>query len=242
MSMENPPPYAPSSGSHRPRLLDLFCGAGGCSVGYHRAGFHVVGVDIEPHPDYPFPAKVGEAVEVLDRLLNGPAVGFSDYATQFRLTDFDAVHASPPCQGYTTMANRYRGCGGPTDDHQQLIDVVRDRLEEIGLPYVIENVTGARKHMRAPITLTGGMFGLRVERPRLFESNVPLTALPRRPVPRDEVLGIYGRSPDGPANGRRGACFPSFRVQRRRTEAIPPAYTEHIGAQLLDHIAQEVAA
>lgn len=200
-------------------------------------------MDIEWHADYPFEMTLRDVLLVTQV----PAW----------LTTFDAIHASPPCQGYTTMANRYRGNGGPTDDHKQLIDVVRERLAATGLPYVIENVTGARPHMRAPITLTGGAFGLRVERPRLFESNVPLTAPPRRAVPPDEVLGIYGRSPDGRRLWTRkdGSVLRAARSLEEGaaamgidwmtawedvTEAVPPAYTEWIGKQLLDQL--EVAA
>ena len=222
----------------KPRLLDLCCGAGGCSVGYARAGFDVTGVDIEPHPDYPFQLVVADALDTLRQLAD---------------RSFDAVHVSPPCQGYTTMSNRYRGNGGPTDDHSQLINVVRELLDITRLPYVIENVAGARPHMRAPITLTGGMFGLRVERPRLFESNLPLTAPQRRKVQRDQVLGIYGRSPDGRRLWTRtdGSILRAARSLDEGaaamgidwmtnwgdvTEAIPPAYTEHIGSQLIDMI------
>ena len=94
------------------RLLDLFCGAGGCSVGYARAGFEVVGVDIEPHDDYPFELHVGDAVQALLDV---------DF-----LAGFDAIHASPPCQGYTTMSNRWRGNGGKADEHigRQLLEHV----------------------------------------------------------------------------------------------------------------------
>lgn len=238
--------YVPMRRVTKPRLLDLFCGAGGCSVGYARAGFDVVGIDIEAHPDYPFESHVGDAVQAL---LTDP----------FLFGGVDAIHASPPCQGYTTMGNRYRGNGGPTDGHTQLIDAVREALEATGLPYVIENVTGARKHMRSPVTLSGGSFGLRVERPRLFETNWPLTPPVRRAVPREDVLGIYGRSPDGRRLWTRkdGSVLRAARSLEEGaaamgidwmtdwadvTEAIPPAYTEWIGRQLLDHVRQEVAA
>ena len=152
----------------RPKLLDLFCGAGGCSVGYHRAGFDVTGVDRDPHPDYPYRLTEGDALAIL--------------ADPDLLDGFDAIHASPPCQGYTTMSNRWRGAGGKADAHDNLITEVRHYLEQWGGPYVIENVPGARRDMRDPITLRGGHFGLGVDRPRLFESNVPLTVPAHRRV------------------------------------------------------------
>jgi DNA (cytosine-5)-methyltransferase 1 len=233
----------PRGNTMRPKLLDLFCGAGGASVGYERAGFEIYGVDIASHPDYPFPLMVEDVLDFFD----GGSVEW-----------FDVIHASPPCQGYTTMANRYRGNGGPTDDHAQLIATVRDRLEAWDRPYVIENVPGARPQMVNPVTLTGGMFGLRVERPRLFESNIALTAPPRRTVPKDEVLGIYGRSPDGRRlwtrkdgsvlraarsleEGRDALGVPWMTRWEDVTEAIPPAYTEFLGRQLLAHV-ERVAA
>lgn len=138
----------------KPRLLDLFCGAGGCSVGYARAGFDVVGVDIEPHPDYPFDFIEADALEILFMLANGDGVSIYGHLWP------DAVHASPPCQAYTTMSNRWRGAGGKADEHVELIAVVRERLRSAGVPYVIENVPGAKRDMRSPLTLTGGMFGL----------------------------------------------------------------------------------
>lgn len=226
----------------RPRLLDLFCGAGGCSVGYSRAGFDVLGVDIEAHPDYPFPIIVRDALTIL--------------ADADHLDGFDAIHASPPCQASTTMSNRWRGMGGKADTHINLIPDVSRALIAWGGPYVIENVPGARSHMENPITLTGGAFGLRVERPRLFESNVALTAPPFVKV--NDPLGVYGRSPDG----RRLFTRKDGSIQRAArgleegaaamgidwmtqwedvTEAIPPSYTEHIGRQLIAHLQERAA-
>lgn len=212
----------------RPRLLDLFSCAGGAAMGYRRAGFDIEGVDIVPQPRYPFTHHVGDALEF--------------FAAHWR--EFDAFHASPPCQGYTTMSNRYRGQGGPTDDHPLLIADVRAAFTATGRPYVIENVDGARKHMRSPLRLTGGMFGLRVERPRLFETNV----LVMQPHPKP--IGVYGRHHDGRrlwtrSDGTELRCASSLQEGRNAmgidwmewaelTEAIPPAMTEHIGGYLID--------
>ena len=215
------------------RLLDLFCCEGGAAMGYHRAGFEVVGVDIEPRPLYPF-----EFVQADWR-------GALDMAG-----DFDAIHASPPCQAYTSMSNRWRGNGGKADEHFRLIHEVRRELIKLGLPYVIENVTGARADMRNPILLSGGMFGLRVDRPRLFESNVLLLAPDRVRV--HDPVGVYGGRPDGRllwtrADGSEQRAASSLEVARDVmempwaswrgcAEAIPPAYTEHIGRQLMAHL------
>lgn len=218
----------------RPRLLDLFCGAGGAAVGYHRAGFDVVGVDINPQPHYPFEFHQGDALLISD----------SD------IRQFDAVHASPPCQAHTTMSNRWRGAGGKADGHVDRIAVTRLHIH--GLPYVIENVPGARKFLIEPITLTGGMFKLGVHRPRLFESNMPLYAPPKAGAPRDGI-GVYGKQPDGrrlwtrrDGSTQRAAASVAEAQQamgmdwcpdwRGIAEAIPPAYTEWIGAQLLEAV------
>jgi DNA (cytosine-5)-methyltransferase 1 len=204
-------------------------------MGYHRAGFDVVGVDIDPQPNYPFEFHQADALEFL----------------RDRGHEFDAIHASPPCQGYTTMSNKHREAQAKWP---RLIVPTRAALVATGLPYVIENVAGARKHMINPVKLSGGMFGLGVDRPRLFESNVPLTAPPyRRP---DPVIGVYGRAHDGRrlwsrADGTelraartlmegRLAMGIGWMTWAELTEAIPPAFTEFIGAQLIE--ALEMAA
>jgi len=227
----------------KPVLLDLFCGAGGCSVGYARAGFYVVGVDIEPHKDYPYQLTRANAIGLLQRLVFNPK----------SMPEFDVIHASPPCQAMTTMSNRYRGTGGRADSHVNLIAQVRTLLQQWGGPYVIENVPGAKPHMRSPITLTGGMFGLGVERPRLFESNV---ALLTAPAPRvKDPVGVYGKSHDGRrlftrTDGTSQHAASSLKQAQDAmgidwmtdwadiTEAIPPAYTQHIGEQLIDYLAR----
>jgi DNA (cytosine-5)-methyltransferase 1 len=222
------------------RLLDLFCGAGGASVGYHRAGFDVVGVDIEPHDDYPFPLHVMDWAE-----------------SRSMWDDFDVVTASPPCPFHTTMSNRHRGKGGKADQHVNLIPPVRDALTEWGGPYVIENVPGARRWLASPVTYSGGAFGLRVERQRLFEANWPITPPPYRRVA--DPLGVYGRSPDGRRlfdrkDGTQQRAAGSLEEGAAAMgidwmsdwldvkDAIPPAYTEHIGWQLADHLSLGGAA
>jgi DNA (cytosine-5)-methyltransferase 1 len=137
----------------RPKLLDLFCGAGGCSVGYARAGFDVVGVDNMPHPDYPFPMFVADAIEFIED-------GWIEAG------NFDAVHASPPCPRYSVATP-----SAARDKHPDLVAPVRELLRATGLPYVIENVPGAP--LDTPILLCGSMFDLGVRRHRLFETNAP---------------------------------------------------------------------
>lgn len=214
----------------RPLMLDLFCGAGGAAMGYHRAGFDVVGVDIAPQPRYPFEFFQDDA------LMRWP------------WHRFDAIHASPPCQAFTTMSNRWRDKGGVADSHPDLIAEVRILLLKTGLPYVIENVAGARGEMHLPVTLHGGMFGLGVYRPRLFETSVQIAAPPYADQPKNP-LGIYGQKHDGrrlwtrkdgteqraPKNleDARKAMGIDWMEWRELAESIPPAYTEYIGKQII---------
>ena len=126
------------------KLLDLFCGAGGASMGYHRAGFEVEGVDIKPQPHYPFKFYQADALE-------------------FPLEGYDAYHASPPCQRYTLMQNIVKS----EQEHPDLIAPIRERFVEVGKPYVIENVYKAP--LNGHLRLCGTMFGLRIIRHRFFE-------------------------------------------------------------------------
>ncbi|MFB9953561.1 DNA cytosine methyltransferase [Cellulomonas denverensis] len=133
-------------------MLDLFCCAGGAAMGYRRAGFDVVGVDIDPQPRYPFEFHQGDALKFLLE----------------HHGEFDAFHASPPCQAYT-LAQRIQG-----NDHPDFIAATRSAFELIGKPWVIENVPGSP--LNHPVTYCGASFpGLRVYRHRLFESSIPLT-------------------------------------------------------------------
>lgn len=144
----------------RPRLLDLFCCAGGAGKGYADAGFDVVGVDISPQPNYPFEFHQGDALRYL-----------MDHGHEF-----DAVHASPPCQGYLNLAAVNRALGRPAD-HEHLIWATRKTLLSVGKPYVIENVADASKHLIDPVRICGTGLGLPLRRHRLFESNLPLEGI-----------------------------------------------------------------
>jgi DNA (cytosine-5)-methyltransferase 1 len=221
------------SSIRKPVLLDLFCCAGGAAMGYHRAGFEVIGVDIEPQPRYPFRFEQGDAQDVLDALiLKGTWRG---------LGRFDAVHASPPCQAYSPL-NAYNRI-----EYPDLVDATREQLLTLGLPYVIENVPQAP--LRDPERLCGAMFGLRLYRHRDFETNWPLMALPHPThearcvrngyLPAEgQFMSIHGGK-HSKAWQRAAALFmdvPWTRSIKEVCEAIPPAYTEWIGERLLEHI------
>src|SRR5581483_2394046 len=142
----------------RPRLLDLFCGAGGAAMGYHRAGFDVVGVDIRPQPNYPFEFIRDDALEYLHWLVAGSG-------GPCWLEDFAAIHASPPCQHYANVT-RWRVA---QSEHPDLIAPTRGPLQATGLPWVIENVR--TRELRADFMLCGTALGLPVRRHRYFETN-----------------------------------------------------------------------
>jgi DNA (cytosine-5)-methyltransferase 1 len=204
----------------RPRLLDLFCGAGGAAVGYHRAGFDVIGVDNQPMPRYPFEFHQADALE---------------YAA-YHGHEFDAVHASPPCQRKSAMTNCRPGLAAA---YPNLIRPTRIILDHIGVPYVIENVAGS--DVRPDLTLCGRMFGLKLYRHRLFESNRPLgqPQHPRHLVPG----GSAGHWKPGEIISVSGNCAPielaheamgiDWMTRGELAESIPPAFAQFVGEQLV---------
>jgi len=214
------------------RLLDLFCGAGGAGMGYWRAGFEVVGVDIATQRNYPFEFHQGDALGYLKE--HGH--------------EFDAIHASPPCQGYTALA-AVHGNVWP-----KLVPAVRDALDATGLPYVIENVQGSP--VRRDVTLCGEMFGLSVIRHRYFELGGWAASAPAHRAHKGRVAGMrHGQWFVGPyfavygEGGGKGtvrqwqqAMGIGWTDDRHEiAEAIPPAYTEFIGAQLVAGLVRQAA-
>ena len=205
------------------RLLDLFSGAGGCAVGYYRAGFtDIVGVDIADQPRYPFTFIRGDALKYLAAHGN----------------EFDAVHASPPCQGYSKM--RYT----TGKEYPLMLDDVRKALRATGKPYVIENVEGAP--LIDATLLCGTMFGLNLFRHRKFETSFFMMAPPHAkhsiygiscgqgmpPTAEKKYMTITGNF-TGQEAGRLAMGI-DWMNRRELTQAIPPAYTHFIGAALLD--------
>jgi DNA (cytosine-5)-methyltransferase 1 len=215
-----------------PRLLDLFCGAGGCSEGYRRAGFSVFGVDINPQKNYPYPFAQADALEYLRE--HGH--------------EFDAIHASPPCQR-DSLARHIHDSG---DRHPDLVGPCRELLIATGRPWVMENVMGAP--LRDPVVLCGLMFGLRVLRHRMFESSHLLLAPAHPRHPKDLTTGTLtdkrGGRGNGYSTGEHGlvcvagnnfvreagarAMGISWMTRKELAQAIPPAYTEFIGRQLMN--------
>ena len=224
---------------NRPRLLDLFCGAGGAAMGYHRAGFEVVGIDLHPQRRFPFEFVQGDAMEYM-RLPRWWA-------------GFDVIHASPPCQAYSITKNAHGR------EHPDLVPETLGRLQASGLPWVCENVVGAP--LPDAVTLCGSMFDLtawdhyigqtiQLKRHRLFQSSEYLMAPgPCRHIKGMRVGGVYGGAWSknktlDPTVKRTGGYAPPDDVQRelmgidwmtrkQLNQAIPPAYTEWLGRQLL---------
>lgn len=221
------------------KLLDLFCGAGGCAKGYHDAGFEVTGVDIVDRPNYPYEFIKADAMDILRD-------------TEF-LNQFDCYHASPPCQCYSRLKYLSGNVEKWEANHVDLVGPVRELLQKTGKPYVIENVAGAP--LINPITLCGSQFpNMYTQRPRLFESNIPLKE-PDAPVVRhktlklgegpaeDGYITVAGKRPPKGMNEIQAKLYYGFALGGidwmtldELTQCIPPAYTYFIGKQLIEYL------
>lgn len=224
----------------RPLLLDLFCGDGGAAKGYHDAGFDVVGVDIAPHPLYPFDFVQMDAFE---------------YMANTDLSRFAAFHGSPPCQAFCVLRHLTKGV------YPELVSETREAFELTGKPYVIENVIGAP--LRNTVTLCGTMFRLKTEcgaelrRHRKFETNWTVWSVPycrhgqsRRKgltTVANRVISITGNTPQRQivrnvtretftVNAARIAMGIDWMTMKGLSQAIPPAYTKFIGDQLMREV------
>lgn len=219
----------------RLKLLDLYGGGGGAARGYQAAGFDVTGVDINPQPRYPGAFVQADALTYL-----------AEHAR-----DFDAVHASPPCQRYTAMSNKHRARFGEGYDERSpdLLEPTLFALSVLDKPYIVENVPGAASLMPGAVQLCGSSFGLGVHRHRLFVTSF-LALTPPCQHDGPAGLGVYGKAPDGRRlwDRKDGSIFraPSSTEEAAEAmglsghgltwnevkESIPPAYTEHLGRQL----------
>lgn len=222
------------------KLLDLFCKAGGCSAGYAKAGFDVTGVDIESQPNYPFEFVLADALEVLKD---------KEFIAQF-----DAIAASPPCQFHTKAKHLSTARnGGKYGEHLDLIPDTRELLIHSGKPYIIENVAGAP--LIDPIKLFGSQFkNLYTQRERWFESNVQLQEpeQPRQKMKtpsagngfgKDGSISIVGSGGVRGMNSKQIPLYWGFALggidwmtRAELAEAIPPAFTEFLGKQIIQHL------
>lgn len=208
--------------THKRKLLDLYCKAGGASVGYAcspGSGFEIVGVDIAPQKNYPFKFIQGDALEFLEK--HGH--------------EFDFIHASPPCQRYSNIAKQFK----VHTNYPDLVEPTRKLLIATGKPYVIENVVGAP--LINPVMLCGSMFELKVRRHRLFEANFCIPQPKCDHKSQGRVVQVNGHS--GGSSKRDGIKFGSVDDWKKAmdinwmtgaelAEAIPPAYTEYIGKSI----------
>jgi len=217
-----------SASQRKPRLLDLFCKAGGGSVGYYTAGFEVVGMDIKKQKRYPYTFIQADALEV-----------FKD---KNFLNSFDAIAASPPCQTHSATKH-LRNAQGKGTNKVDLIPQTREALAATGKPYIIENVPGAP--LIDPVLCCGSSFNLKVRRHRLFESNVKLVGTICKHKEQGRPVGVYGSMRDEiPGGGHtaktieqaREAMGIDWMIWGELVEAIPPMYTWHLGTQLMEHV------
>ena len=215
------------------RLLDLFCGAGGAGMGYARAGFEVVGVDIRPQPRYPFEFHQADALEFAEA----------------HASEFDVIHASPPCQGYSKLRHLPKNI---KNVYPMLIETTRSLLIASKKPYIIENVDGSP--IQTPLVLEGRMFGLKVLRKRLFECSLFLLSPPIPPKKKRKYVadisefdrgqygfvGVYGEKFSVVV--ARSAMGIDWMSRAELAQAIPPAYTEFIGRQLWNYLRKPLTA
>jgi DNA (cytosine-5)-methyltransferase 1 len=217
------------------RLLDLFCGAGMAADGYAAAGFDSIrGVDINPQPHYPHDYWQGDALVALERLVESG-----------NLELYDAIHASPPCQAFTRAAHLRTAQGG-VSKYADLLTPVLDILRDVDIPWVVENVPGA-PGMDGAVVECGSAYGLGVRRHRLFLSNRPLVGSGCDHKAQGRPWGVYHVMGDSIPKGGRTATslehgLEVMGVQRTipwnsLKEGFPPAYTEHIGRQLVAQMA-----
>lgn len=211
----------------KPRLLDLFCCAGGAARGYQRAGFYVIGIDNRPQPRY-----------VGDEFIQADALEF----VREHGSEFDVIHASPPCQAYSMVGQQWRNLG---KEYPDLVGETRNLLQATGKPYVIENVPGAP--LINPTILNGALFQMRVRRTRWFETSfeMPLVLIPKeeksnfrmgRPVTDGDIITPVGHFSNIPYARR--VMDIDWMTGAELTQAIPPAYTEYIGRYLILALAE----
>lgn len=230
------------------KILDLFCGAGGCSVGYYQAAAElsikvkITGVDNRPQPNYPFKFVQMDALKYLR--LHGHR--------------FDVVHASPPCQHYSKSTAGHKNKG---KEYPDMVPVVRAELTRINKPFIIENVS--KTAVRPDVELVGYMFGLRVIRRRIFElHNIFMLqpGIPKKPgeIANGDYVSVYGnaswKNTGNVLSGSRKLVIPPWRKEtvvktwayamgidwmkkdKELSQAIPPAYTHFIGMNVFPQL------
>lgn len=210
------------------KLLDLYCGVGGASMGYSRAGFDVTGVDLKHGKRYPFKYIRANVLDILADI-------------EF-LNEFDVIHASPPCQTHSITKN-LRIAQGKSTSKIDLIPETRAGLIQSSKPFIIENVMGSP--LIDPIMLCGSAFGLKVRRHRIFESNIKLTGSVCDHKKQGRPVGVYGSLNDEIPNGGKTAKTISeakevmgieWGIWTELVEAIPPVYTEYLGKQMITQL------
>jgi len=221
----------------KPILVDLYCKAGGASMGYYLAGFDVIGIDIEAQKNYPFPFLQLDAILALSNLLDFRGLTFSD-GNKYYLADIAAFHASPPCQAYSLAGIQWRKSGV---EYPDLLEPTRELLIKTDKPFVIENVPGAP--LNDPVVLNGPMFQMRLRRTRLFETSFQMPLILRPPEEKSNFrMGIPVNEGDiitpvghfSNVDYARKVMEIDWMTGSELTQAIPPKYTKFIGEYLIE--------